>query len=69
MSLKKVRDAHKTENTEDYIEIIADLLNAKGEAINVEMPNKLDIAQATAKRTGQRLKKQDYLKQEQYKTI
>ena len=26
MSFKKVRDAHKTENTEDYLEIIADLL-------------------------------------------
>ena len=27
MSFKKVRDAHRTENTEDYLEIIADLLN------------------------------------------
>ena len=32
MSFKKVRDAHRTENTEDYLEIIADLLNTKGEA-------------------------------------
>ena len=31
MSFKKVRDAHKTENTEDYCEI-GDLLNTKGEA-------------------------------------
>ena len=32
MSFEKVRNAHKTENTEDYLEIIADLLNLKGEA-------------------------------------
>ena len=27
MSFKKVRDAHKKENTEDYLELIAELLN------------------------------------------
>ena len=27
MSFRKVRDAHKTENTEDYLELIAELLN------------------------------------------
>ena len=51
MSFKKVRDAHKTENTEDYCEIIADLLNAKGEARIVDIANKLGIAQATANKT------------------
>ena len=53
MSFKKVRDAHRTENTEDYLEIIADLLNAKGEARIVDIANKLDIAQATANKTIQ----------------
>ena len=48
MSFKKVRDAHKTENTEDYCEIIGDLLNAKGEARIVDIANKLGIAQACA---------------------
>ena len=48
MSFKKVRDAHKTENTEDYCEIIGDLLNSKGEARIVDIANKLGIAQATA---------------------
>ena len=43
MSFKKVRDAHKTENTEDYCEIIGDLLNAKGEARIVDIANKLGI--------------------------
>ena len=51
MSFKKVRDAHKTENTEDYLEIIADLLNSKGEARIVDIANRLGIAQATANKT------------------
>ena len=55
MSFKKVRDAHRTENTEDYLEIIADLLNTKGEARIVDIASKLDIAQATANKKIQRL--------------
>ena len=69
MSFKKVRDAHKTENTEDYLEIIADLLNNKGEARIVDIANKLDIAQATANKTIQRLQNQGFVKKEPYRSI
>ena len=69
MSFKKVRDAHKTENTEDYLEIIADLLNTNGEARIVDIANKLGIAQATANKTIQRLQNQGYLKKEPYRSI
>ena len=69
MSFKKVRDAHKTENTEDYLEIIADLLNSKGEARIVDIANKLDIAQATANKTIKRLKNKGYIKKEPYRSI
>ena len=69
MSFKKVRDAHRTENTEDYLEIIADLLNTKGEARIVYIANKLDIAQATANKTIQRLQNQGYVKKEPYRSI
>ena len=69
MSFKKVRDAHKTENTEDYLEIIADLLNAKGEARIVDIATKLDIAQATANKTIQRLQNQGFVKKEPYRSI
>jgi DtxR family manganese transport transcriptional regulator len=69
MSFKKVRDAHRTENTEDYLEIIADLLNTKGEARIVDIANKLDIAQATANKTIQRLQNQGYVKKEPYRSI
>ena len=69
MSFKKVRDAHKTENTEDYLEIIADLLNTKGEARIVDIASKLDIAQATANKTIQRLQSQGFIKKEPYRSI
>ena len=69
MSFKKVRDANKTENTEDYLEIIADLLNTKGEARIVDIANKLDIAQATANKTIQRLQNQGFVKKEPYRSI
>ena len=69
MSFKKVRDAHKTENTEDYLEIIADLLNTKGEARIVDIACKLDIAQATANKTIQRLQNQGFVKKEPYRSI
>ena len=69
MSFKKVRDAHRTENTEDYLEIIADLLNTKGEARIVDIANKLDIAQATANKTIQRLQNQGYVKKEPHRAI
>jgi len=69
MSFKKVRDAHKTENTEDYLEIIADLLNTKGEARIVDIASKLDIAQATANKTIQRLQNQGFVKKKPYRSI
>ncbi len=69
MSFKKVRDAHKTENTEDYLEIIADLLNKSGEARIVDIANKLGIAQATANKTIKRLQNQGYVKKEPYRSI
>ena len=69
MSFKKVRDAHKTENTEDYLEIIADLLNTKGEARIVDIADKLGIAQATANKTVQRLLGQGYVNKEPYRSI
>ena len=69
MSFKKVRNAHKTENTEDYLELIAELLNRKGEARIVDIANRLDIAQATANKTIQRLQSQGFVKREPYRSI
>tara|TARA_B100002052_G_C15618368_1_gene478556 strand:- start:17 stop:421 length:405 start_codon:yes stop_codon:yes gene_type:complete len=69
MSFKKVRKAHRTENTEDYLELIAELLNSKGEARIVDIADSLGIAQATANKTIQRLQSQGYIKREPYRSI
>ena len=69
MSFRKVRNAHKTENTEDYLELIAELLNSRGEARIVDIANKLDIAQATANKTIKRLQQQGFIKREPYRSI
>ena len=61
MSFTKVRKAHKTENTEDYLELIADLLNNYGEARIVDIANRLDIAQSTANKTIKRLNLQGFV--------
>ncbi len=69
MSFRKVRNAHKTENTEDYLELIAELLSSKGEARIVDIANELGIAQATANKTIQRLQSQGYINREPYRSI
>ena len=69
MSFKKVRNAHKTENTEDYLELIGDLLNNIGEARIVDIAHKLGITQATANKTVKRLQLQGYIKKEPYRSI
>jgi DtxR family manganese transport transcriptional regulator len=69
MSFKKVRKAHRTENTEDYLELIDDLLNKNGEARIVDIADKLDVAQATANKTIRRLVLQGYIKKEPYRSI
>tara|TARA_B100000989_G_scaffold255824_1_gene204798 strand:+ start:101 stop:511 length:411 start_codon:yes stop_codon:yes gene_type:complete len=69
MSFKKVRNAHKTENTEDYLELISELLTTKGEARIVDIANRLGIAQATANKTIQRLQHQGFIKREPYRSI
>ena len=69
MSYRKVRNAHRTENTEDYLELVAELLNSKGEARIVDIAENLGIAQATANKTIQRLHSQGYIKREPYRSI
>ncbi len=69
MSFRKVRKAHRTENTEDYLELVAELLNSKGEARIVDIAENLGIAQATANKTIQRLHSQGYIKREPYRSI
>ena len=63
------RNSHSDENTEDYLELINDLLNSRGEARIVDIATQLNIAQATANKTIQRLQKQGYIEKLPYRSI
>mgnify|MGYP001235531338 CR=1 FL=1 len=63
------RNSHSEENTEDYLELINDLLHNKGEARIVDIATQLGIAQATANKTIQRLQKQGYVEKLPYRSI
>ena len=63
------RNVHNSENTEDYLELIGDLLNVSGEARIVDIAKKLGIKQATANKTVKRLQLQGYIKKEPYRSI
>ena len=68
-TFKNIRNSHDTENTEDYLELINDLLNKTGEARIVDIANKFDIAQSTANKTIKRLRLQGYIEKEPYRSI
>ena len=63
------RNSHSDENAEDYLELINDLLNNKGEARIVDIATQLSITQATVSKTIQRLQKQGYIEKLPYRSI
>ena len=63
------RTHHEMENAEDYVEIVADLIQENGEARIVDISNKLGITQATANKTVQRLISNGYLYKEPYRSV
>ena len=52
---EKVREAHQTELAEDYVELIAHLIAAHGEARAVDLARRLGVTNATVNKTVQRL--------------
>lgn len=65
----KVREAHQTETAEDYVELIADLIEANGEARIVDLAERFGISQATANKTISRLKKEGLVNSEPYRAL
>ena len=52
-----VRDAHQRELAEDYVELIADLIEQKGEARAVDLAGCLGVTNATVNNAIQRLRR------------
>jgi DtxR family transcriptional regulator, manganese transport regulator len=55
---QRVRDAHQTETAEDYVELIADLIEANGEARVVDLSQRFGVSHATVNKVILRLKKE-----------
>ncbi len=64
-----VRQAHLMESTEDYVELIDDLISTRGEARLVEIAERLGISQPSASKTIARLQREGYVTSEPYRSI
>ena len=66
---QRVRNAHQTELAEDYVELIADLIEEKGEARLVDLSERLGVTKATVNNTIQRLQRDGFVTSEPYRAI
>lgn len=66
---QRVRDAHQTEVAEDYVELIADLIDDTGEARVVDLANRLGVTNATVNNTIQRLQRDGLVTSKPYRSI
>lgn len=66
---RRVRDAHLTEVAEDYVELIADLIEETGEARVVDLAVRLGVTKSTVNNTIQRLQRDGFLSSKPYRSI
>ena len=66
---RRVRDAHVTELAEDYVELIADLIERNGEARVVDLAGCLGVTNATVSNTIQRLQRDGLVTSKPYRSI
>ncbi|GJL84768.1 MAG: transcriptional regulator MntR [Micavibrio sp.] len=66
---ERVREAHQTETAEDYVELIADLIEANGEARVVDLSQRFGISHATVNKVIARLKKEGLVNSEPYRSL
>ena len=64
-----MRDAHQTEMAEDYVELIADLIDEKGEARVVDLAGRLGVTKPTVNSAIQRLQRDGFVSSEPYRSI
>ncbi len=65
----RVREAHQTETKEDYVELIADLIEAQQEARLSDLSQRIGVAHATANKVIARLQDEGYVESKPYRSI
>lgn len=68
-AFNRIRADHSSELAEDYVELIADLIDEKGEARGSEVAMRLGVANATVVKTMKRLQDIGLVTQEPYRSI
>lgn len=66
---EKLREEHQTETAEDYVELIADLIEAKGEARVVDLAERFGVSHATVNKTILRLKREELVVSQPYRSL
>ncbi len=66
---QRVREAHQSELAEDYVELIADLIEQTGEARLVDLAGRLGVSNATVNNTIQRLQRDGFVTSKPYRAI
>ncbi|WP_404423052.1 manganese-binding transcriptional regulator MntR [Nibricoccus sp. IMCC34717] len=67
--LRRTREAHARETAEDYLEAIADLSAALGEARVIDLARRLGVTHVTVNRTIARLRTAGYVTAKPYRAI
>ena len=68
-AFRRIRADHQSELAEDYVELIADLIDEKGEARGSDIALRLGVANATVVKTLKRLQDTGLVTQEPYRSI
>lgn len=66
---RKARRARRTELVEDYIELIADFIETEGEARQVDIAQRLGVAQPTVAKMLRRLSEEGLISRKPYRGI
>lgn len=65
----RIRRAHQTEMAEDYVELIADLIEVNGEARVVDLAERFGVTHATVNKTVARLQREGLVTSKPYRSI
>ena len=68
-AFRKTREAHLTEVSEDYVELIGDLIAEQGEARLTDIAERLGVTQATASKVITRLRREGLVENQRYRSI
>ncbi len=65
----RVREAHQTETKEDYVELIADLIENDQEARQSDLAKRMGVSSPTVSKVLSRLKDEGYIESQPYRSI